>query len=150
MNTDRFRFRVWDEYCKEYLPDGVLLDGRTGMVAGTKYDGYVIEQCTGLKDKNGNLIFEKDIVRFYWTEQDPQEFVVRWNNVRSCIDFNMYKNGKRGCKFDRWWECFDSGKCDFAEVIGNIHDDQFREVTKKVGNEEFRQCKEWLKQELLK
>lgn len=96
----------------------------------------IIERCTGLRDKNGKLIHENDVVRFYWTEQAPQEFVVKWNNRRCCFDFNVYKKHKRGCKFEQWYWCFDSGECKYCEIIGTIHDDKFRDNTKLIEENE--------------
>lgn len=127
--NNRFKFRVWGIEEKKYLrtweyelaSDGELwtTDG-----SGSTYlpEFYTIEQCTGLKDKNGNLIYENDIVRFHWTEMSPQEFIVKWNNSKKCFDFCEYKNKKRGSRFYYWWECFKTGKCDFVEIIGNIHE----------------------------
>ena len=54
MNTDRFKFRVWDNDAEEYIDDGALLDGRTGKISGN--GNYTIKQCTGVRDKNGKLI----------------------------------------------------------------------------------------------
>lgn len=66
---DRFRFRAWNKKAKmlvdlkEVTPlalDPTLIqDG----IFIPFHEDLIIEQCTGLKDKNNDLIFENDVIQ---------------------------------------------------------------------------------------
>lgn len=68
---NRFKFRVWNTNSDSkinkmvYLnePDDIRFDYKLPDLKSLK-DSYILMQCTGLKDKNGKLVYEGDVCEF--------------------------------------------------------------------------------------
>lgn len=112
--NDRFRFRVWDKDRKRYtsvMPVVLCNDRYTREIAmPDNGDGqYVIEQCTGLRDMNGKLVYEGDVVH-----QTVGGLTCRIVFYRGafCGEFV----GGFTSPLSGWF------RPDFDEVIGNIHE----------------------------
>lgn len=109
------KFRAWGENIKEYLSqNGVdpYIYTLKGISDGFIYDvdAFIIEQYTGLKDRNGKEIYEGDIVGFKWTKR---LYVVTYRIYDASF---ILEN-------DEWEEAIHLSldKDDF-EVFGNIHE----------------------------
>ena len=62
MNEARFLFRVYDNYNRVYVTDSLILHIKDGTrnyeLFSPDAKQYTMEQCTGMEDCDGNLIFE--------------------------------------------------------------------------------------------
>lgn len=114
--NDRFKFRVWDNINKRYEKDLTLIDkdGDLCYQDGEKYcngeypEDFTIEQCTGLRDKNGKLIYEGDVL----LKDGYKYHCVWWRDFGRWAFFSETKNDVDDALV--FSENF--------EIIGNVHD----------------------------
>lgn len=114
---DRFRFRAWDSRLQVYAYDvqGIsIYDRDEDFITFFRYvekgkTAVTLEQCTGLKDKNGKLIYEGDIVETHdYTTEHSQIVFDKGCYVLKSKDVAMYEHLSTYQK-----------KC---KIIGNIHE----------------------------
>lgn len=126
----KIKYRVWDNENKSYDDPysyayyAMTQDGGLDFYChGDHMDeadpnAYFIEQYTGLKDKNGEPIYEGDIIQeeidFNSKMTDGVfTYVVEWNS--DTLSYGLRGNGNS--IHDELWEVNAS-----VEIIGNIHE----------------------------
>ena len=114
--NDRYLFKAKD--CNSIWRAGLLIALQEGRCAieekdGSKWacDSETLCQCTSLKDKNGKLIWENDIV--VCRDFTEEKYVIAWKQDEACFEYQQY-----GCSIMNFEQL--SG-CE-VEVIGNIFD----------------------------
>ena len=130
--NDRFKFRAFDTFAEkmiqnhisicegelyEWCPDGLHIKHDIG-------DSAIVMQSTGLKDKNGKLIYEGDIVRYTEYEIDDiepewEQTEIVWGGNHDYPAFDLKQN-EFDCNglayiFNEGWT---------IEVIGNIYENK--------------------------
>ena len=102
----QIKFRAWNHVTKKYFTPSELRCENGEFVYTTACDGkFALEQFTGLKDKNGEEIYEGDLMTHPEFGEDDVLLV-------QIID---------GCTYASGWDCVRTW-LDQGEVIGNIHE----------------------------
>lgn len=90
--------------------------GDLGFENWYKVNKDTICQCTGLKDKNGNLIWENDIC----DRKEPYPEIVKYCNGDWTLDYSYAIHKESGGCYCNLGFYVEERKC--VEVIGNIFD----------------------------
>ena len=139
--NDRFKFRIFDKIHNRFLCTdkqkriifdyenkeiNVLENEENSCWLHIPFDECEILQCTGLKDKNGTLIYEGDIVRY--TEYEIDDIEPEWeyteivwgeNHDYPAFDLKTHNFDCNGLS-----EIFNCGYT--IEVLGNIYENKKR------------------------
>ena len=132
--NDRYLFRgkrldtdLWATGCLVETPTGCFIHqmetfcrekGNTYINQSYKVDPSTLGQCTGLRDKNGTLVFEGDklhsdgIERWCECPDDEHFAVVEWNNNAACF-FGDLRTTVMNMQASLFHDC---------EVIGNMYE----------------------------
>ena len=113
-------FDIFDQMISKFNFDRYLIIDLRGKLHEVIPE--TVAHCTGLKDKNGKLIFTGDIVESRASENqaDWKRWVVGFSDGSFC--FNRKNPKKRKHKYEENLLCVDEIELYGLTVIGNIHD----------------------------
>lgn len=105
------------------FPDLVHIQWANGTYEASIFlKDLILIQCTGLKDKNGKLIYEGDILFEEWKNEvfpNGKKWVVKWNNNHANFYIEII-NASKNAIFNQWHLA--RHDLDY-EIIGNIYMD---------------------------
>ena len=107
---DNEHYGIWSENAQSYL----------------WVDSATVGQCTGLKDKNGTLIFEGDLLKGEYPEisygENGKPFEGEMAVFIESVQFYTDQGGYMFCSDVGELSVFDEALAEKTEIIGNIHD----------------------------
>jgi len=132
------RFRAWDKADGQMyyaIEDGIIFEDESSYEfrhfltpRADDYHKWEIMQYTGLKDKNGKEIYEGDVVKCVYMDEDKG-----WYSKTPIEKGKVYFDTYWGVKFDcsdftqrtaEFWKCADENDIRDIEIIGNIFENE--------------------------
>jgi uncharacterized phage protein (TIGR01671 family) len=134
MKNREIKFRIWDKISKTLIYDNLSpfwfhipraingqdeIEGESNLISLSEilaHFDFDVQQYTGLKDKNGVLIFESDLVQYNQNSNyDEMNFEVVWSDA----SFGWVLKSKTGDYLIN--QITPNGpRYNFLEVVGNI------------------------------
>lgn len=128
---DRFKFRFWDKETQtmQKMPM-VELRHRITLDKIFADDRVIFMQCAGLKDKNGKLIYEGDILDLYVSSKKLYRYEVKYEigsfmlvSQDEIFDFPNVWNDYVYPLSQLYYEYQNEENCIYeCEIIGNIYE----------------------------
>ena len=108
---DRFKFRVFSKSTQKLLMPDISDYWFDSLGDIIEDEDCILEQCTGLKDTNGKLIYEGDILRYTYDWREEIKPVV-FDTISACYGVEICKD----------FILPFANNLSNIEVIGNIHE----------------------------
>lgn len=120
---DRFKFRGYHPVIGKVM-DISEIDFHERIAYFTDGDGFNIDevklmQCTGLRDRHNNLIYEGDIIKYYFLEDDEvksEAYEIKYSNKQLAFILKTL-DGKHEDNFITYGFNYEQGS---HSVVGNI------------------------------
>lgn len=128
MNRE-IKFRAWDKRMSRMLQNAMPMRGSIWWNNGDCFDGcgkeYDVMQFTGIKDANGNEIYEGDVVKTFWQHDGhinrDYEVIGAVGYHEGMAQFLITNDAK-----DQWCPFYSFEReeyfPDYTVVIGNIYE----------------------------
>lgn len=83
-NWDRSIYKmVYDVECRDYNQN-TMLSVHSFDELLDNHDAYNIMLCTGIKDSNGNLIYENDVIKIEYNKHRIENYQVKYGKYITC------------------------------------------------------------------
>ena len=118
----QIKFRAWHMPFRPKGPMQEMVHGRASSIlafAKMSPDEYIVEQYTGLKDKNGKEIYEGDILAWHSNIYRKQDWIglVKYRGAGFVV-----QESSRSFSTPDWLETACNKDANIIEVVGDIHE----------------------------